>query len=163
MSPQVCGRSKITQWLGCRYTEEQQQGWSCTMRIFPSLLVLPTEEWQQVNIISGDKGKIRWFQHVSMPMSSGGNENCWLCEAKSLLQTSFTKDSRTTLYNNWLCAHVPRIFSWTNEANMSLGTRLCLMTAIKLTGVIVIGASLSKPHTSMLNSGWDVAYHCRYS
>ena len=43
------------------YLEEQQQHWSCTMRIFPSLLVLHTEEWQQDNVhcqlsvVNGDR------------------------------------------------------------------------------------------------------------
>jgi len=30
----------------CSHPEEQQQCWPCTMRIFLSLLVLRTEEWQ---------------------------------------------------------------------------------------------------------------------
>jgi len=44
----------------------QQQHWSCTCttRIFSSLLVLPTEEWQQVNVhrqlwvVTGDDGRL---------------------------------------------------------------------------------------------------------
>jgi len=36
--------------------------WSCTTRIFPSLLVLPTEEWQQDNmqssVVTGDKNRL---------------------------------------------------------------------------------------------------------
>jgi len=49
--PQTCGCGEI-RWLTCSYPdpEEQQQHWSCTMRIFPSLLVLATEEWQQDNM-----------------------------------------------------------------------------------------------------------------
>jgi len=56
--------------------EEQQQRWSCTMRIFPSLLVLPTEEWQQVNmhcqlsVVTGDEGRL------------GGSDMCLCVQGK---------------------------------------------------------------------------------
>ena len=40
--PQMCGCGKMTR-LGCSNLEGKQQHWS---RIFPSLLVLPIEEWQ---------------------------------------------------------------------------------------------------------------------
>ena len=37
---------------------QQQLHWSCTTRIFPSLLVIPTEEWQldnvQLSVVTGD-------------------------------------------------------------------------------------------------------------
>jgi len=45
-SQSVDVHGEITQWLGCSYPVEQQQHWPCTMRIFPSLLVLSTEDWQ---------------------------------------------------------------------------------------------------------------------
>jgi len=60
--PQTHGCGEITRSLGCSYPEEQQQHWSCTTRIFPSVLVLPTEEWQQDNVqssvLTGDEGRL---------------------------------------------------------------------------------------------------------
>ena len=44
MPPQTCGCSEIIRWLSCGYPGEQQQHWSCTTTIFPSVLVRPTEE-----------------------------------------------------------------------------------------------------------------------
>jgi len=58
--PRTRGCSEITQWLGCSNLEEQQRHWSCTMGIFPSLLVLPIEEWQQ------DNGSHQWRQEIKL-------------------------------------------------------------------------------------------------
>ena len=66
------GCGEITQWLGCSCPEEEQQHLSCTVRIFPSLLVLPTEEceimcsrqwWQEtkvdwLSVVTGDEGRL---------------------------------------------------------------------------------------------------------
>jgi len=68
------------------------------MRIFPSPLALPTEEWQrdtcsmQLSVVTGDEGRL------SVSTSSGDDENA-VHYAKSLLTIGFTNDSQTTLCN----------------------------------------------------------------
>ena len=101
MPPQTHRCSKITWWLGCSYPEDQQQHWSCTTRTFPSLLVLPTEEWQrdnvhcQASVMTGDKGRLGGLDTCLCPQ---GKQKRWLlCSLSYKLQSSFTKDSQTTL------------------------------------------------------------------
>jgi len=75
------------------------------MTIFPSLLVLPTEEWQRENVkpsvVIGDKGRLgnsnvclRLQETTKMLITLFTKLKAYL----SLLQNSFTNDSRITLF-----------------------------------------------------------------
>ena len=69
--PWLYAPSNVLMWEGqtqimitcCSYIEEQQQCWPITMRIFPSLLVLCTEEWQR------DKLHRQWWRETKGRLS----------------------------------------------------------------------------------------------
>jgi len=68
------------------------------MRIFPSLLVLPTEEWQQVNVhcqlsvVTGDEGRL------------GGSDMCLCVQGK---QTPILLCSQSYKVSNWFYHRLP--------------------------------------------------------
>jgi len=89
--------------FGCSYPEEQQQCWSCSMRIFPSLLVLPTEKWQcynlQLSVMTGDEGRL-------------GNSHVCLCPQSTTkaLITAFAKLRASKKFYKWFTDYAHRLY-----------------------------------------------------
>ena len=75
--PQMCRCRKIIQSLGCSYPEEQQQYWSCTMRISQVCQYFPQKSNSEITcIVSGDRKwrETRWFNCVSISSCQGEME-----------------------------------------------------------------------------------------
>ena len=112
------GCEEITRWLGCSYLEKQQQRWSCATRIFPSLLVLPIEEWQQVNVhcqlsvVTGDEARLGGSD---VCLCLQGEQKHWLlCSLsyksfKPVLQR-FTDYPKLCKCNSYSRRRSPRVF-----------------------------------------------------